>query len=53
MSRCNSAGMRAKKKVYSIDFKAKIVLKVLDGEQTLNEIASQYKILSKNLQNSF
>jgi putative transposase len=35
----------------SFDKKAKLVLKVLEGEKTLNEIASEYEILPKNLQN--
>ena len=43
--------MSTKRKVYSADFKAKLVLKVLEGEKTLNEIASEYEILPKNLQN--
>ncbi|MEA2028094.1 MAG: transposase, partial [Campylobacterota bacterium] len=34
-----------KRKIYSADFKAKLVLEVLEGEKTLNEIASQYEIL--------
>lgn len=43
--------MSTKRKTYSADFKAKLVLKVLEGEKTLNEIASEYDILPKNLQN--
>jgi putative transposase len=43
--------MSKKRKVYSADFKAKLVLEVLEGEKTLNEVASQYEILPKNLQN--
>ena len=43
--------MSTKRKTYSADFKAKLVLKVLEGEKTLNEIASEYEILPKNLQN--
>jgi putative transposase len=43
--------MSTKRKVYSADFKAKLVLKVLESEKTLNEIASEYGILPKNLQN--
>ncbi len=43
--------MSTKRKTYPADFKAKLILKVLEGEQTLNEIASQYEILPKNLQN--
>jgi transposase-like protein len=33
--------MNTKRKIYPADFKAKLVLQVLEGEQTLNEIASQ------------
>jgi len=43
--------MSTKRKTYSADFKAKLVLQVLESEKTLNEIASQYEILPKNLQN--
>ena len=43
--------MSIKRKIYSADFKAKLVLKVLENEKTLNEIASEYEILPKNLQN--
>ena len=43
--------MSTKRKTYPADFKAKLVLQVLEGEKTLNEIASQYEILPKNLQN--
>jgi putative transposase len=38
-------------KTYSAEFKAKVVLEILEGEMTLNEIASKYEILPKNLQN--
>lgn len=41
--------MSKKRKVYSADFKAKLVLKVLEGEKTLNEIASEYGVLPKSL----
>ncbi len=40
--------MRAKRKTYSADFKAKLVLEVLEGKKTINEIASKYEILPKN-----
>ena len=43
--------MSTKRKTYSAEFKAKVVLEVLEGEQTLNEIASKYELLPKNLQN--
>jgi len=43
--------MSKKRKTYSADFKAKLVLEVLDGAKTLNEIASKYELLPKNLLN--
>lgn len=43
--------MSKKRKVYSADFKAKLVLEVLEAEMTLNEIASKYEILPNNLKN--
>ena len=43
--------MSTKRKVYSADFKAKLVLQVLEGTQTTNEIASKYEILPTNLKN--
>jgi putative transposase len=42
--------MSKKRRVYTADFKAKLVLEVLAGEKTLNEIASQYEVLPKSLQ---
>ena len=43
--------MSRKRKTYTAEFKAKLVLEVLQEEKTLNEIASSYEILPKNLQN--
>ena len=43
--------MSKKRKSYSADFKAKLVLEVLEGEKTINEIASKYEIVPKNLVN--
>ena len=57
--------MSRKRTTYSADFliesdcfataslhkKAKVVLELLDGDNTLNEIASKYNLLPKNLQN--
>ena len=43
--------MSTKRKTYSAEFKAKLVLQVLEGEQTINEIASKYEILPANLKN--
>lgn len=42
--------MSRKRKSYSADFKAKLVLELLEGEKTLNEIASKYEVLPKSLQ---
>ena len=36
---------------YSAEFKTKIVLEVLKGDKTINEIASEYNIIPKNIQN--
>jgi len=36
---------------YSAEFKTKIVLEVLQGDKTLNEIATTYNILPKNIIN--
>jgi len=41
--------MIVKRKSYSADFKAKLVLEVLEGEKTINEIASQYEVLPVSL----
>ncbi len=41
--------MSRKRKVYSADFKAKLVLEVLEGDKTINEIASKYEVLPKSL----
>ena len=38
-------------KQYSTEFKTKIVLEVLQGDKTLNEIASGYNIIPKNIMN--
>jgi len=43
--------MSTKKKTYTADFKAKLVLELLEGEATLNEVASKYEILPYNLKN--
>ena len=43
--------MSRKRKTYSADFKLKIVLQILEGEKTLNEIATKYELLPKNIQN--
>jgi putative transposase len=38
-------------KIYSAEFKAKVVLEVLEAEQTINEIASKYELLPANVKN--
>jgi len=43
--------MSTKRKTYSAEFKAKVVLEVLEGEQTLNQIASKYELLPANVKN--
>ena len=43
--------MSRKRTTYTADFKAKLVLEVLDGTKTLNELATQYELLPKNLLN--
>ena len=43
--------MSRKRKTYTANFKSKIVLEILEGEKTLNEIASKYELLPKNIQN--
>ena len=43
--------MSRKRITYSAEFKSKIVLELLEGEKTLNAIASRYDLLPKNIQN--
>ncbi len=43
--------MSRKRTTYSTEFKTKIVLEVLKGDRTINEIASQNNITPKNIQN--
>jgi transposase-like protein len=43
--------MSTKRKIYSAEFKAKLVLEVLNGEKTINEIASHYEVLPASLKN--
>jgi len=43
--------MSVKRKSYSADFKAKLVLEALEGEKTINEIASKYEVLPISLKN--
>ena len=43
--------MSVKRKSYSADFKAKLVLEVLEGEKTVNEIASNHEVQPLSLKN--
>ena len=43
--------MSKKRTVYSTELKTKIVLEVLKGDKTINEIASENNITPKNIQN--
>ena len=43
--------MSRKMTKYTTEFKTKVVLEVLKGENTLNEIASKYNIIPKNIMN--
>ena len=43
--------MSRKRQTYSVQFKTKLVLEVLRGDSTLNEIASRNNVLPKNLAN--
>ena len=43
--------MSKKRKVYSAEFKAKLVLEVLEGIDTVNQIASKYGVQPLNLRN--
>lgn len=43
--------MSKKQKTYTAEFKTKIVLELLSGDQTISQIASKYSLISKNIQN--
>ena len=43
--------MSTKRKTYSAELKAKVVLEVLEGELTLNQIATKYELLPANVKN--
>ena len=43
--------MSRKMTKYTTEIKTKLVLEVLKNERTLNEIATEYNIIPKNLQN--
>ncbi len=42
--------MSKKRRQFSAEFKAKIVLELLEGDKTLNEIASKYDLLLRSIQ---
>jgi putative transposase len=42
--------MSRKRKTYNPEFKAKLLLELLEGNKTLNGIATQYELLPKSLQ---
>jgi putative transposase len=42
---------RNKGQIYTSEQKAKVVLELLKEEQTLGELATQYKVTSKTIQN--
>jgi len=41
--------MSTKRKSYSAEFKAKVVLEVLEANETINQIASKYNLLPANV----
>jgi len=43
--------MSTKRKTYSAKFKAKVILEVLEAEQTINEVATKYELLPANVKN--
>ena len=42
--------MSKKRRNFTAEFKTKVVLELLEGDKTLNEIASKYEVLPKSLQ---
>ena len=43
--------MSKKQKTYTAEFKTKIVLELLAGDETLAQIASKYSLISRSIQN--
>lgn len=43
--------MSKKRITYTADFKAKVIIELLEGDKTINEIASKYDLLPKNVHN--
>ena len=44
-------GVKMARKKYSAEFKVSVVLEVLKGEKSLNQIAQEHKVLPKNILN--
>ena len=43
--------MSTKRKTYTAEFKAKVILEILEAEQTINEVATKYELLPANVKN--
>ena len=41
--------MSKKRKTYSADFKSKVILELLEGNKTINELASSYEVLPRSI----
>lgn len=41
--------MSKKRRLFSAEFKMKVVLELLESEQTLNQFASKYDVIPKSL----
>jgi putative transposase len=41
---------RGKGKIYTADFKTKVVLELLEGDQTINQLASKHEVTVKSIQ---
>lgn len=51
---CENIGvinLSKKQKKYSADFKSKVVIELLNGDQTLNQVCSKYSLVPKSVQN--
>jgi transposase-like protein len=42
--------MSKKRRNFSAEFKAKVVIELLEGEKTVSEIASKYNLLPRSVQ---
>jgi len=43
--------MSTKQKTYTAEFKTKVVLELLSGDQTVSQIPSKYSLISESIQN--